>query len=143
MNVGFGLYGALMVLGAVEAYRYARARRWDIHRAWGIRLFALAIGSWLYRMDYGVWLTAAHRLGHTANFRGPFDVVMAFFFYIPNLALAELLIRSGKSKANPVSRISTAAALNAATLIVVIGTYYFLRYYWGPGILHVLAMNTR
>lgn len=143
MNVGFGLYGALMVTGAVQAYRYARARRWDAHRAWGIRLFALAIGSWLYRMDYGVWLTAAHRLGHTSNFHGPFDVVMAFFFYIPNLALAELLIRSGKPLSNPLLRITTVAALNGATLIVVIGTYYFLRFYWGPGILHVLAMNAK
>ncbi len=25
--------------------------------------FALTIGSWLYRMDYGFWLLAAHRLG--------------------------------------------------------------------------------
>jgi hypothetical protein len=45
-------------------------------------------------MDYGFWLIAAHRIGHTPDFRGPFDIVMAFFFYLPNLALAELLLRS-------------------------------------------------
>jgi hypothetical protein len=56
MDVGFGLYGALMVLAAVQTYRYARARSLEHHRAWALRLFALAIGSWLYRMDYGFWL---------------------------------------------------------------------------------------
>ncbi len=56
MDIGFGLYGALMVLAAVQTYRYARARSLSLHRAWALRLFALAIGSWLYRMDYGFWL---------------------------------------------------------------------------------------
>ena len=51
MDVGFGLYGALMVLAAVQTYRYARARALEFHRAWALRLFALAIGSWLYRME--------------------------------------------------------------------------------------------
>jgi uncharacterized membrane protein len=96
MNAGFGLYGALMVLAAVEAYRHARARRFEEHRAWAIRLFTLAIGSWLYRMDYGFWLIAAHRLGHTGDFRGPFDIVMSFFFYLPNLALAESIFAPGE-----------------------------------------------
>jgi hypothetical protein len=138
MNAGFGLYGALMVLGALETYRYARAHRFDEHRAWAIRLFALAIGSWLYRMDYGFWLIAAHRIGHTSNFRGPFDVVMCFFFYLPNLALAELFLRSGRKTIRPVLRLSTGVVLNAATVFVAVGTYYFLRYYWGPSILHGL-----
>ena len=57
MNVGFSLYGALTVLAAVETIRHARARRFAQHRAWAIRLFALAIGSWLYRMitESGKW----------------------------------------------------------------------------------------
>ena len=76
MNVGFGLYGVLMVLGAEESYRHARGLRFAAHRAWSLRLFALAIGSWLYRMDYGFWLLAAHGIGHMETFRGPFDAVM-------------------------------------------------------------------
>lgn len=138
MNLGFGLYGSLMVLAAAQAYRYARARRFEKHRAWAIRLFALAIGSWLYRMDYGFWLIAAHRIGHTGNFRGPFDIVMRFFFYVPNLALAELFLRARQMPANPAVRLSTGIVLNAATAFVTVGTYYFLRYYWGPSILHGL-----
>ncbi|HEY1807758.1 MAG TPA: DUF2306 domain-containing protein [Acidobacteriaceae bacterium] len=138
MNLGFGLYGALMVLAAVETYRQARARRFEKHRIWALRLFALAIGSWLYRMDYGFWLLAMHGLGHLETFRGPFDRVMAFAFYLPNLAVVELWVRGGRLPGGRFSRAAAAALMNAATLIVAIGTYYFLRYYWGPGILHAL-----
>lgn len=137
MNLGFGLYGVLMVLAAVETWRHARARRFEAHRAWAIRLFALAIGSWLYRMDYGVWLTAGHRIGHQEDFRGPFDIVMAFFFYLPNLALAELFLRMRRLSA-PVLRCAAIGALNLATLVVALGSYYFIRFYWGPGIVHSL-----
>src|SRR4030095_2468332 len=46
MDLGFGIYGALTVVAAIQTYRHARARRLDSHRAWAMRLFALAIGSW-------------------------------------------------------------------------------------------------
>jgi Predicted membrane protein (DUF2306) len=135
MNAGFGLYGLLMILAATETYRHARRRQFEIHRAWAIRLFALAIGSWLYRMDYGFWLIAAHGLGHRPDFRGPFDIVMAFFFYVPNLLLAELFIRARRMPPRSGFRFPAAAVLSLATITVLIGTYYFARYYWGPGIL--------
>jgi hypothetical protein len=48
MTIGFALYGAAMVVAAVQTVRHAMARRIDVHRGWAIRLFALAIGSWLY-----------------------------------------------------------------------------------------------
>ncbi|HEY0197895.1 MAG TPA: DUF2306 domain-containing protein [Rhodanobacter sp.] len=78
MGIGFGIYGVLMLVAAAQTYRYGRARQTTAHRAWALRLFALAIGSWLYRMEYGFWFLATHRLGHTSDFRGVFDVVMAF-----------------------------------------------------------------
>lgn len=139
MNAGFALYGILMTVAAVETYRHARALRFKKHRDWAIRLFALAIGSWLYRMDYGFWLIAAHGLGHTHHFRGPFDIVMSFFFYLPNLIIAELFIQARRIPSNAAVRISAVTTLNLATAVVLIGTYYFTRYYWGPGILSGLT----
>lgn len=136
MNLGFGIYGALVTLGAVETYRLARARRLEAHRAWAIRLFALATGSWLYRMEYGFWLLISHGAGHTDTFRGPFDVVMAFFFYVPNLLIAEVFIRGRREPAHSATRVAASAVLNLATFLVALGTYYFGRYYWGPAILH-------
>jgi hypothetical protein len=136
MDAGFALYGALMAIAAEEAYRHTRARRFEQHRVWAIRLFALAIGSWLYRMDYGFWLLAANGVGHTHHFRGPFDVVMSFFFYLPNLALAELFLRARRLPRHGAIYLSAGMVLNVATLFVVVGTYYFVRYYWGPGIVN-------
>lgn len=135
MDIGFGLYGLLMVVCAAQTWRHAAARRIEVHRAWAIRLYALAIGSWLYRMDYGLWLTIAKGLGHDHGFRGPFDVVMAFAFYVPNLVVAELFIRARRAPGHPVFRVAAVAALLGATALVGIGTYYFTRYYWGPAIL--------
>jgi hypothetical protein len=138
MNAGFGLYGALMVVAAVETWRHAVGGRFNDHRAWAIRLFALAIGSWIYRMDYGFWLIAAHRVGHREDFHGPFDMVMSFFFYLPNLAVAELFLRARQLRSHAGFRRFALAVLIIATLTVTVGTYYFLRFYWGPGILDMV-----
>jgi hypothetical protein len=138
MDVGFGLYGALMVLAAVQTYRYARARSLKLHRAWALRLFALAIGSWLYRMDYGFWLLLGDGRGHTHDFHGPFDHVMAFFFYLPNLLVVEAFIRA-QSTASPKIRLAAAGLFTGATGFLLLGTYYFTKLYWGPAILHRLG----
>jgi hypothetical protein len=141
MSVGFALYGALMVLAATETVRHAMARRIIEHRAWAIRLFALAIGSWLYRMDYGFWLPLANGLGHTRAFDGPFDAVMAFWFYLPNLVIAEIFIRSERRQAGwPVQLLGT-VMLSAATGLVLVATYYFTVRRWGPPIVAMLSLQ--
>jgi hypothetical protein len=138
MNVGFGLYGALMAVAAVQTYRYARVRSLTLHRAWALRLFALAIGSWLYRMDYGFWLLLGGGRGHTHDFHGPFDYVMAFFFYLPNLLIVEAFIRT-HSAASPKIRLAAAGLFACATGFLLLGTYYFTKLYWGPAILQRLG----
>lgn len=136
MNIGFGLYGLLMFLAAEETWRHAVAGRMDLHRAWALRLYALAIGSWLYRMDYGFWLLLADGWGHVRGFTGPFDKVMAFFFYLPNLVVAELFIRSSAGTTRRTFfNIFSSVLLIAMTAFLLIGTYYFTKFYWGPAII--------
>lgn len=142
MDIGFGLYGALTVLAAVMTPYYARQRQFVKHRAWAIRLFALAIGSWLFRMDYGFWLPLTGRLGHLKSFEGPFDIVMAYFFYIPNLIIAEIIIRTPANRMQRAGRAITATSLVVATSIVMLGTYYFTRIHWGSDILARLRSLT-
>jgi hypothetical protein len=139
MDLGFAGYGMATVLCAIQTYRYARARQLSQHRAWALRLFALAIGSWLYRMDYGFWLLLAHGAGHVPTFRGWFDHIMAFFFYVPNLLLVEILLRSSRKEARFGARVAASAVFVAATGFLVLGTYYFTKLYWGPAILHRLT----
>ncbi len=136
MNIGFGLYGVLMFVAAVETLRHALARQMEKHRAWALRLYALAIGSWLYRMDYGFWLMLTDGLGHTRQFSGAFDMVMVFFFYLPNLLVAEAFIRARRFTASPILRLSASVVLLLATVFLMVGTYYFTLYYWGPAIVN-------
>jgi hypothetical protein len=135
MDVGFGLYGVLMIVSATQAWWHGYARRIETHRAWALRLFALAIGSWLYRMDYGIWLLLAHGAGHTSTFSGPFDHVMVFFFYLPNLLVVELYLRAWQAGIAPVARWAASAAMLAAALLLGVGTYFFTLHYWWPGML--------
>src|SRR5258708_4022132 len=134
MDVGFGLYGGLMVLAALETVRHARQHRFDEHRAWAIRLFALTIGSWLYRMDYGFWWLITHRAGHTRSFDGPFDIAMAFFFYIPNLIVAEAFIRA-RHRCGPRTQMIAALSVGGAAALLTLNTYYLTKFQWGPPIL--------
>ena len=123
----------------METIRHARARRVEAHRAWALRLFALAIGSWLYRMDYGFWMLLADGAGHTEDFSGVFDKVMAFFFYLPNLLVVEAFVRARRTAAPPAVKLAGAAVLVGATGFLLLGTYYFTKLYWGPAILDRLV----
>ncbi|MBL9148629.1 MAG: DUF2306 domain-containing protein [Phycisphaerae bacterium] len=143
MDIGFGLYGILMLVAAVETFRHARAGRYDRHRAWGIRLFALAIGSWLYRMDYGFWIVLTGGLGHASGFRGPFDQFMAFFFYLPNLVVAEAFIRARSPRVPSFVKWIASLALVVATGAIVAGTWYFTVHYWGPPIVALVRGGDR
>lgn len=134
MNIGFSLYGVLMLVAAIETYRHAVAGRMDKHRAWALCLYALAIGSWLYRMGYGFWLLLADGLGHTQTFHGPFHRVMTFFPYIPNLLVAEAVIQSRNFKTSTLFKWFSAFLLLLMAGFLLLGTYYFTKFIWGPAI---------
>lgn len=137
MNVAFAAYGALMVIAAVETVRHAMARRIETHRAWAIRLFALAIGSWLYRMGYGLFFATmgSDDPGHTAAFDGWFDYVMDWAFFVPPLMVAEMFIRARRSGASTMVRIGATAALAAGAALIAFATFFFTMMGWGPAIL--------
>lgn len=133
MDIGFGLYGLLTCGAAVLAWQRAWTGRIAAHRAWAIRLFALVIGSWLYRMEYGLWFLTMCKAGHSSDFRGGFDAVMAFAFYLPNLAVAELFIRARRRPAAMALTGCAVVALIAASLFVTLATWVFVTRFWGPG----------
>lgn len=135
MNIGFSLYGVLMLISAIQTYRYAVNGNIATHRAWGLRLYALAIGSWLYRIDYGFWIMLTNGAGHNDSFSGWFDHIMPFFFYLPNLLVAQVFISGRKNKLRPLITIISAFGLLIIIGFLLIGTYYFARYYWGPAII--------
>lgn len=132
MDVGFGIYGTLMVLCAFMAYIHARAGHYQQHRVWAIRLFALTVGSWLYRMEYGAWHVLTGGLGIESGFSGWFDAIMMFFFYIPNLLIAELFIRARQREHHPVASLAAAAVLLVSSAFIIFATWTFTTRNWGP-----------
>jgi len=139
MNVGFGLYGILTFLAAVQTVRYAMARQFSIHQAWAWRLFALAIASWLYRMEYGLWFLVADNAGHTDDFRGAFDYFMDFFFYVPNLIIVELMIRARDNQGGVRFRKLASGVMALASVILLFATWAFAQLAWLPAISNWIA----
>ncbi len=135
MNIGFAGYGILTFIAAIQTIRHARADRMEQHRAWAIRLFALAIGSWLYRMDYGFWFLLTDGLGHGKAFNGPFDYFMDFFFYLPNLLVAEIFIGRRQMLRTPTAQWLAGTGILLTTAFLLLATYFFTKHYWGPAIL--------
>lgn len=62
---------------------------------------------------------------------GAFDTVMSFFFYIPNLLAAEAFIRVRNYKTSPLLNLLSAFILLLMTGFLMLGTYYFTKFYWG------------
>lgn len=92
MDIGFTLYGTLTLLAAIQTVRQARAERFTTHYAWALRFFWLAIGSWLYRVHYGLWYLATDGLWSNADFTGAFDLIQNFAFYLPYLIGVEIYL---------------------------------------------------
>jgi hypothetical protein len=93
MDIGFGLYGCLIIGTAIQTVRFARQRD-PRHREWALRLFILALGSWLYRVHYGLWYLLTDGMYSNPDFTGGFDLVQTFAFYLPYLLILEFWMRS-------------------------------------------------
>ncbi|MEL7147316.1 MAG: DUF2306 domain-containing protein, partial [Bacteroidota bacterium] len=138
MDIAFTGYGLLTFLSAVATIYYARSRDFSRHRAWAIRLYALAIGSWLYRMDYGFWLLFTGGWGHNGHFNGPFDIWMDFFFYLPNLLVAEIFIGRYKILQNKPARGLASVGMLVASAFLILATYFFTKKMWLPSMIQVI-----
>jgi hypothetical protein len=93
--IAFSIWGAVMMLSSIMAYVHARAGRFDRHRAWALRLFAMVLGSWLFDIEIQAWSILAHGIGmQAAGASGPFDIAKQYLFFVPNLLVAEFFIRN-------------------------------------------------
>lgn len=94
-HIAFAIWGSVMMLSAALAYLHARAKRFDLHRAWAIRLFAMVLGSWIFDLEYRAWedMTGGAGMG-TGQGPGWFDYAINYLFFVPNLLVAEFFIRN-------------------------------------------------
>jgi uncharacterized membrane protein len=87
-TTGFGLLAILWLYTGARAYLAARARDFTAHREWMIRNFALALAAVTLRIYLG--------LGFASGL--PFETFyppLAWLSWVPNLLVAEALVRKG------------------------------------------------
>ncbi|MEX0310814.1 MAG: DUF2306 domain-containing protein [Tateyamaria sp.] len=103
MSAAFGLYGVLMIVAAIQTPRLAMRGDYDRHRRWSLRLIVLGLGSWLYRLHYGLWYGITCSLGEAScgmgaepDFTGLFDRGQVWAFYLPYLPVLELFLRRAR-----------------------------------------------
>ena len=73
--------------------------------------------------------------GHTDDFRGWFDYFMDFWFYLPNLVVVEIILAEYKFFQIPGVKITGAILLLLASAFLLFASFFFIRDFWGPGIL--------
>ena len=134
-NIGFGLYGVITLISAALTYYYIAIKKdRDTHSQWGIRTYVLSLGSWLYRMGYGVWFTFFGKAGIHDDFHGAYDIFMDFGFFIIPLLVAEAYIRSSKPQTILTASL-LAILLITALLITIASTVMTMSFRWIPAII--------
>lgn len=136
MDLGFSLYGILMFGCAVQTWRFAMTKQRQIHRRWAIRLFALGMASWLYRVEYGFWGFINGGLpGHeSGTFQGPFDIFMDFAFYIPTLMAVEAYFYAREHFSTTGKRIALALSLTVLIPVISLGCFAAAKGWWFPAV---------
>jgi hypothetical protein len=85
-------------------------------------------------MEYGFWFLFTGGVGSTQNLTGPFDQVMAFFFYLAPLVILEFVLRSRYRPSSIAMKAIASSALLLATILLLLMTLIFVFEVWGPAI---------
>lgn len=133
MHAGMTLDALLVFAFAFMTVREARARRFDSHRRWALRLFMAVSAVWFFRVGLMGWLVInGGPVGFDpVSFRGPFLDVLAFAQYLLPLAILELYLRA-KASGNALAGTAAAATLCAATVVMGIGIFGAAMGMWLP-----------
>lgn len=125
---------ALLILGfAAIAWRHARARRFDLHRRWALRLFLAVSGVWFFRVGLMFWIVVNQGPAgfDPESFTGPFLSFLSFAQYLLPLGVLELYFRAQK-RGGPRGQLVMAAGLGALTLMMMVGIGAATAIMWLP-----------
>ncbi|MGH8082395.1 MAG: DUF2306 domain-containing protein [Lysobacter sp.] len=132
-DLGIGINAALILIFGWQAVRHARARRFDLHRRWALRLYLAMAGVWFFRIGLSLWLMINQGPAgfDPQTFSGPFLTVLSFAQYLLPLAMLELYLRA-LARPNAAQRGAVAAALMVATLATAGGVVAASMILWLP-----------
>jgi uncharacterized membrane protein len=96
-HLGFGALAILWFFTGLQAYRMARKGDILAHRNWMIRNFALSLAAVMLRSYLPFMLLVLHW-----SFRQTY-ITVAWLCWVPNLLVAEWLVRRGPPRAKPLT----------------------------------------
>ncbi len=134
-HVAIMVNGGIIMLCAVMAFKYARARKIAQHRIWALRLFLAVSGVWMFRVGLMAWLSVHGKpVGFDpVSFSGPFLNVLYFSVYILPLLFLEVYFRS-QSSASVRNKLLAACMVMLLTFVVMGGVFGATMGLWLPRI---------
>ncbi len=126
-----------IILFALLAIRYAKARQFEKHRAWALRLFMVVNGVWFFRVGLMFWLVVnGGPVGfNPETFTGPFLTALSVFTYAIPLSLIVLeMYLYAQRKQNSILSHVTSALIFLCTLIMGIGIVGATMGLWLPNL---------
>lgn len=132
--LGFTLNGILITVFAIVAWRYALARKFETHSRWALRTYTMVSAVWLYRVGFAVWfIINMGPVGHTDDFKGPFDAFWGFGYVLLPLLILEAYFYV-KDHAGPRVRLGMAGVLFLVTTLFVMGALVGTIFFWLPSL---------
>jgi uncharacterized membrane protein len=95
-QLGFGLMAIVWLITTIKAYLLIRQRQVQAHRQWMIRSYAVTLAGVTLRLYLGISVLLGIKFVEAYP-------VFAWLCWVPNLLIAELLVRFHYSKKNPSS----------------------------------------
>lgn len=133
-HVAISLNALIVLACAAAAWRHARARRFDRHRVWALRLFLAVSGVWFFRVGLMAWIVANRGPAgfDPERFSGPFLTALAFGVYVVlPLGVLELYLRAQRGRRDG-ARYAMAGVLAALTLTMTAGIAAATALLWLP-----------
>jgi hypothetical protein len=123
-HVGISINALVIFLCAGQAWRYAMARNFEMHRCWALRLLLTTSGVWFFRVGLMMWVMVNQGPAgfDPKTFTGPALSVLSFAQWLLPLAVLELYLRAQRSISS-MARTSMATLLIALTLLMCVGIF--------------------
>lgn len=134
-DLGVTFNAIVIVVCVGYAYQLARARQFQQHQQWAIRLFLVVSGTWFFRVGLFFWLTVNQGpVGFDPkSFSGPFLSILSFSQTIVPLLIAQLYFKA-KASASAAQKLTALAVLMIAFCVVGIGIFSASFGMWIPRI---------
>lgn len=129
-HLGVSFNGLCILVFAALAYREARARRFDAHRRWALRVYVAALGVFFYRLSMAAWLGAWRApVGFDPHtFTGPLLTTLSWGQTLVPLLLLEVYLRAQAGGVSTQRRV--AAGFAVLTLLTVFGVAMATLVFW-------------